>query len=308
VSSVTFAEVRPSIRCNAKTFTPADTASDAQGMTQIMGCDLLDLRRQGRDVAACTVDRLMRDEGLSGVVRGRRHRTTIPGGKNSRRAPDLLDRDFTAGAPNRKWVTDFTYTRTWSGFVYVAFVVDCYSRAIVGWHAATVKDTAMVTTALKMALWRRDHTDRRVDAGLIHHSDAGSQYASIAFAETLVLEGIAASIGSVGDAYDNALAETTIGLFKAEAVGPRSPFRTGPLRTIDDVEYATMEWVDWYNNRRLYSRLNYIPPDEYEAAYYAHTQASQPATPQLPASDPAPTTNPIEHQSTCRSEPQRNED
>jgi putative transposase len=144
-------------------------------MTQIMGCDLLDLRRQGRDVAACTVDRLMRDEGLSGVVRGRRHRTTIPGGKNSRRAPDLLDRDFTAGAPNRKWVTDFTYTRTWSGFVYVAFVVDCYSRAIVGWHAATVKDTAMVTTALKMALWRRDHTDRRVDAGLIHHSDAGSQ-------------------------------------------------------------------------------------------------------------------------------------
>jgi putative transposase len=133
------------------------------------------LRRQGHRVAACTVDRLMRDEGLSGVVRGRRHRTTIPGGKDSRRAPDLLDRDFTAAVPNRKWVTDFTYTRTWSGFVYVAFVVDCYSRAIVGWHAATVKDTAMVTTALKMALWRRDHAERSVGAGLIHHSDAGSQ-------------------------------------------------------------------------------------------------------------------------------------
>jgi putative transposase len=133
------------------------------------------LRRQGHRVAACTVDRLMRDEGLSGVVRGRRHRTTIPGGKDSRRAPDLLDRDFTAAVPNRKWVTDFTYTRTWSGFVYVAFVVDCYSRAIVGWHATTVKDTAMVTTALKMALWRRDHADRGVSAGLIHHSDAGSQ-------------------------------------------------------------------------------------------------------------------------------------
>ena len=117
----------------------------------------------------------MGDEGLSGVVRGRRHRTTIPGGEDSRRAPDLLDRDFTAAAPNRKWVTDFTYTRTWSGLVYVAFVVDCYSRAIVGWHTATVKDTAMVTTALKIALWRRDHTDHRVDAGLIHHSDAGSQ-------------------------------------------------------------------------------------------------------------------------------------
>jgi putative transposase len=132
------------------------------------------LRRRGHRVARCTVDRLMRDEGLSGVVRGRRHRTTIPG-KDARRAPDLLDRDFTAAAPNRKWVTDFTYTRTWSGFVYVAFVVDCYSRAIVGWHAATVKDTAMVTTALKMALWRRDHANRSVVSGLIHHSDAGSQ-------------------------------------------------------------------------------------------------------------------------------------
>jgi putative transposase len=133
------------------------------------------LRRQGYRVAACTVDRLMRDEGLSGVVRGRRHRTTIPGGRDSRRTPDLLDRDFTAAAPNRKWVTDFTYTRTWLGFVCVAFVVDCFSRVIVGWHTATVKDTAMVTTALKMALWRRDHTVRRVHAGLIHHSDAGSQ-------------------------------------------------------------------------------------------------------------------------------------
>ena len=227
------------------------------------------LRRRGHQVAGCTVDRLMRDEGLSGVVRGRRHRTTIAGGKGARRAPDLLDRDFTAAAPNRKWVTDFTYTRTWSGFVYVAFVVDCYSRAIVGWHAATVKDTAMVTTALKMALWRRDHTDRRVASGLIHHSDAGSQYMSIAFAETLVLEGIAASIGSVGDAYDNALAETTIGLYKTEAVGRNSPFLTGPLKTIDDVEYATMEWVEWYNNHRVHSQLNYIPPDEYEANYYA---------------------------------------
>jgi putative transposase len=129
------------------------------------------LRRHGHRVAACTVDRLMRDEGMSGVIRGRKHRTTIPGGKDSRRAPDLLDRDSSAAAPNLKWVTDFTYCRTWSGFVYVAFVVDCFSRAIVGWHAATSKDTAMVTTALKMALWRRDHADRRVDAGLIHHSE-----------------------------------------------------------------------------------------------------------------------------------------
>ena len=138
----------------------------------------------------------------------------------------LCEKPLTANAagPNHKWVTDFTYTRTWSGFVYVALVVDCFSRAIVGWHAATVKDTAMVTTALKMALWRRDHADRSVASGLIHHSDAGSQYTSIAFAETLVLENIAASIGSVGDAYDNALAETTIGLFKTECLGRSSPF------------------------------------------------------------------------------------
>ena len=237
------------------------------------------LRRQGYRVAGCTVDRLMGEEGLSGVVRGRKHRTTISGGKDSHRAADLLDRDFTASAPNHKWVTDFTYARTWSGFVYVAFVVDCFSRAIVGWHASTVKDTALVTTALKMALWRRDHADRRVGDGLIHHSDAGSQYTSIAFAETLVLEGIAASIGSVGDAYDNALAETTIGLFKTEAIGRNSPFLTSPLKAIDDVEYATMEWVDWYNNRR-HSILDYVPPDEHENAYYARLQASQPAASQ----------------------------
>ena len=133
------------------------------------------LRRKGHQVADCTIDRLMRDEGLFGVVRGAKHRTTIPSDRASR-PPDLLDRDFTAEAPNRKWVTDFTYCRTWSGFVYVAFVIDCFSRAIVGWHAATIKDTALVTTALKMALWRRDHAGHRIDEGLIHHSDAGSQY------------------------------------------------------------------------------------------------------------------------------------
>jgi putative transposase len=151
----------------------------------------------------------------------------------------------------------------------VAFVVDCFSRAIVGWQAATVKDTALVSSVLKTALWRRDHAERRVDTGLIHHSDAGSQYTSIAFAETLVLEGIAASIGSIGDAYDNALAETTIGLFKTEAVGRGSPFLAGPLRTIDDVECVTMEWVDWFNNRRLHSKLDYVQPEEHEVAYYA---------------------------------------
>lgn len=204
-------QVAPRTYRNWKTATPSDrTVTDAE-LTDALRATVgtpegmygrrkmaAHLRRQGYRVAGCTVDRLMRDEGLSGVVRGRKHRTTIPG-KDARRAPDLLDRDFTAAAPNCKWVTDFTYCRTWSGFVYVAFVVDCFSRAIVGWHAASVKDTSMVTTALKMALWRRDHTQRSVGDGLIHHSDAGSQYTSIAFAETLVLEGIAASIGSIGD-------------------------------------------------------------------------------------------------------------
>ena len=135
----------------------------------------------------------------------------------------------------------------------------------------------MVTAALKMALWRRDHAQRSIGDGLVHHSDAGSQYTSIAFAETLALEGIAASVGSVGDAYDNALAETTIGLFKTEAIGRGSPFLSGPLRTVDDVEYATLEWVDWFNNRRLHSLLDYVPPEEYETAYYAQLRASQPA-------------------------------
>jgi hypothetical protein len=181
-------QIAPRTYRNWKTATPSPrTVTDAQ-LTDALRATIgtpegmygrrkmtAHLRRQGYQVAACTVDRLMRDEGLSGVIRGRKHRTTIPGGKDSRRAPDLLNRDFTAEAPNRKWVTDFTYTRTWLGFVYVAFVVDCFSRTIVGWHAASVKDTTMVTTALKMALWRRDHADRRVGDGLIHHSDAGSQ-------------------------------------------------------------------------------------------------------------------------------------
>jgi transposase InsO family protein len=235
------------------------------------------LRRKGHLVSLDTVDRLMRDKGLSGVVRGGKHRTTIAGkGPQHRRAPDLVDRDFTAAEPNRKWVTDFTYVPTWIGFVYVAFVIDCFSRSIVGWQAATIKDTAMVTTALKMALWRRDHAGHTIEEGLIHHSDAGSQYTSIKFSETLVLEGIAASIGSIGDAYDNALAESTIGLFKTEAVARDSPFLTGPLKSLEDVEFATMEWVDWYNNRRLHSLLGHAPPEEYEAAYYAQQQPSQP--------------------------------
>ncbi len=216
----------------------------------------------------------MRDLGMRGVVRSRGVRTTVPAKADARRAGDLLQRRFTAAAPNLAWVTDFTYVATWAGFVYVAFAVDLFSRAIVGWSAATVKDVAFVESCLRMALWRRDHTGRPVRSGLIHHSDAGSQYTSIRFTETLALEGISASIGSVGDAYDNAVAESVIGLYKNEAIRADSPFRAGPLRTLADVETITMEYVDWYNNRRLHSRLGYLTPEEYEQAYYA-----QPAGP-----------------------------
>lgn len=239
------------------------------------------LRRRGLTVSRRRVDRLMRHLGINGLVRGKGVRTTVPD-RNAARAPDLLDRDFTAPAPNRRWVADFTYVRTWAGFAYVSFVIDRYCRAIVGWHAATVKTTPLVTTALRMGLWRRDRAGHDIEDGLIHHSDASSQFTSVSFAETLALEGIAASIGSIGDAYDNALAESTNGLFKNEAIRDGSPFRSGPLRTIDDVEWVTAGWVDWYNSRRLHSTLGDIPPDEYEAAYYADLE-----TPAHPVLEPA---------------------
>ncbi len=235
------------------------------------------LHRQGHQVSKRRVDRLMRHLGLNGRVRGQKVRTTVPD-RNAARAPDLLGRDFTAPAPNRRWVADFTYVRTWAGFVYVSFVIDCYSRSIVGWHAASTKTTPLVTTALRMGLWRRDRAGRPASEGLVHHSDAGSQFTSVSFAETLALEGIAASIGSIGDAYDNALAESTIGLFKHEAIRDDSPFRDGPLRQLGDVEWVTLAWIDWYNQRRLHSTLGNIPPEEFEAAYYADLEtSSQPA-------------------------------
>lgn len=220
-----------------------------------------------------TVDRLMRAEGMNGLVRGRKVRTTIPG-KDGRRAADLLNRQFRTTAPNRAWVTDFTFVAAWAGFVYVAFAIDLFSRAVVGWSASTVKDVAFVEQCLTMALWRRDHTGRPVPDGMIHHSDAGSQYTSIRFTETLALQGLSASIGTVGDAYDNAAAESFMGLFKNEAVAAGSPFRTGPLRTLADVETITMNYVDWYNNHRLHGLLDNVTPEEFEQSYYARPTGS----------------------------------
>jgi putative transposase len=218
--------------------------------------------------SAGSVDRAMRTLGLAGVRRDKGTRTTIPA-KDGKRAGDLLDRDFTAPAPNRVWVTDFTYVRTWAGFVYVAFILDVFAQRIVAWHASTSKVTDLVMTPLRMAIWQRDHEGNPVDAGqLIHHSDAGSQYTSIRFTEHLELEGIQPSIGSVGDAYDNALMETTNGLYKAECIRT-TVFHDGPFKTLAEVEYATAGWVDWYNQRRLHGSLGMISPVEFENAHYA---------------------------------------
>ncbi|WP_183662812.1 IS3 family transposase [Neomicrococcus aestuarii] len=234
------------------------------------------LRRNGfPEASKHTVDRLMREEGMNGLVRGRKTRTTIPG-KDGRRAGDLVNRDFTAAAPNQIWVTDFTYVPVYSGFVYVALVIDLYSRAILGWETSTVKDTAFVEHCLRMALWRREHTGRPAPTGLIHHSDAGSQYTSIRYTDTLALEGLQPSIGSVGDAYDNAAAETVMGLFKNEAVAKDSPFRSGALKTETDVMEIVFEWVHWYNNERLHSALDHQTPEEYEQTYYDLQTSSLP--------------------------------
>jgi transposase InsO family protein len=226
------------------------------------------VRRSIPEASPGSVDRAMKTLGLQGIRRSKGIRTTIPA-TNGRRAGDLLDRDFTAAAPNRKWVTDFTYCRTWAGWVYVAFIVDCFAQKIVAWHAATAKDVELVMTPLRIAIWARDrdgHPTTRDE--LICHSDAGSQYTSVKFTEHLELEGIKPSIGSVGDAFDNALMETVNGLFKTECIRT-TVFHDGPYKTISDIEYATAGWVDWYNNRRLHSSLNYTSPAEYEAAHYA---------------------------------------
>ncbi len=227
------------------------------------------VRRNGhRDATFGSVDRAMKALGLNGVRRDKGVRTTIPA-KDGHRAGDLLDRDFTAAAPNLVWVTDFTYCRTWAGFVYVAFIVDVYAQRIVAWHASTSKQTELVMIPLRMALWQRHREGHPTIPGqLIHHSDAGSQYTSLKLTEHLALEDIRPSIGSVGDAYDNALMETINGLYKAECIRT-TVFHDGPYKSLADVEYATAGWVDWYNERRLHGSLGNIPPAEYEQAHYA---------------------------------------
>ena len=220
----------------------------------------LQLNREGIQAPRCQVERLMRSEGLRGVVRGRRSpRTTFPDGQ-AERARDLVDRKFAAQAPNRLWVADFTYVFTWEKLVYAAFVIDVFSRKIVGWRVADSMRTELVLDAFEMALWSRGHEEMPVGEGLVMHSDAGSQFTSFSFTRRLIEAGVDPSVGSVGDAYDNALAESTIGLFKAELIN-----KDGPWRTRSDVELATLTWVDWFNHRRLHGACGDIPPVEFEA-------------------------------------------
>jgi transposase InsO family protein len=220
------------------------------------------LQREGVAVARCTVARLMRQMGLKGVVRGKSIRTTV----SDAAAPcprDQVNRQFNAPRPNALWVSDFTFVATWSGFVYVAFVIDAFARRIVGWQVSRSARAEFVLDALEQAL----HDRQPWQANLIHHSDRGVQSVSIKYTERLAEAGIEPSVGSVGDSYDNALAETVIGLFKTEVI-----HRRGPWRSFEAVEFATLEWVDWYNNRRLLEPIGNIPPAEAEAAYYAQLE------------------------------------
>jgi putative transposase len=222
------------------------------------------LHRAGHDIGRDRVARLMRTMGLQGARRGRRFRTTRPDQRAARPA-DLVDRRFDATEPNRLWVLDITYVATWAHVVYVCFIVDAFARRIIGWRVATNMRTAMVLDALEMAAW---HRGTQLD-GLVCHSDAGSQFTSIRFGERIAELGAIPSIGSIGDSYDNALAETVIGLYKTELIR-----RQAPWRNVDDVELATLAWVHWFNNQRLHSYLGDMPPSEFEAAYAAQ-QADQ---------------------------------
>ncbi|PSK54498.1 hypothetical protein B0E53_07086 [Micromonospora sp. MH33] len=219
-----------------------------------------ELHRQGVPVARCTVERLMRESGLRGLLRDKSPRTTRPAAETSRPA-DLVKRDFTAAGPNQLWVADLTYVRTSVGWVYAAFVLDVYSRMIVGWQVSTSLYTDLALDALKMAIWRRENQGADL-GGLIHHSDRGAQYRAIRYSQRLAEAGAVASVGSKGDSYDNAMAEAFNSLYKAELVRNK-----GPWRGLDDLEMATVEYIDWYNNRRLHGELGHVPPAEHEALH-----------------------------------------
>jgi putative transposase len=231
------------------------------------------LHREGISVARCTVERLMGELHLEGVRRGKPRRTTTPE-VTAPRPADLVERDFSATRPNQLWVADLTYVATWSGFVYVALVIDAFSRMLVGWQASRSLRTDLALDALEMAIWRR-HAQLE---GLVHHSDRGSQYLAIRYTERLAEAGAVTSVGSRGDSFDNALAETIIGLYKTELIR-----RRGPWKGLDQVEYATLEWVDWFNHRRLLEPIGHVPPAEFEAAYHRREDPSRTAALKYPS-------------------------
>ncbi|GLW36060.1 putative transposase for insertion sequence element IS986/IS6110 [Actinoplanes regularis] len=232
-----------------------------------------ELLRRGVRVARCTVERLMRESGLRGLLRDKSPRTTRPAAETDR-PRDLVRRDFTAAGPNQLWVADLTYVRTAVGWVYAAFVLDVYSRMIVGWQVSTSLYTDLALDALKMAIWRRQN--QGVDlGGLVHHSDRGVQYRALRYTQRLAEAGAVASVGSKGDSFDNAMAEAFNSLYKAELVRNK-----GPWRGLDDLEMATVEYIDWYNNRRLHGELNHVPPAEHEALH----AMTQPVTARLKTS------------------------
>jgi putative transposase len=224
------------------------------------------LGRDGLRVARCTVERLMRAMGLRGAVRGRAWIVTTRTDVTAARPADLVDREFVATRPNQLWVADFTYVATWRGFVYVAFVIDVFARCLVGWRVSSSLRTDFVLDALEQAIYQRCGTGT---TDLVHHSDRGTQYLSMRYTERLADAGIEPSVGSCGDSYDNALAESIIGLFKTEVIQ-----RKGPWRHVEAVEFATLRWVDWFNNRRLLEPIGYVPPAEYEAQYYESTRVA----------------------------------
>ncbi len=225
----------------------------------------LRLRGQGHDVARCTVERLMTQMGVTGVIRGRTPVRTTIADPAAARPTDLVDRQFAATAPNQLWVADFTYCPTWTGMVYVAFVFDVFSRRILGWRAATSMTTPLVLDCLEQAIWTRQRDGVNNLTGLVHHTDAGSQYRAIAFTDRLLEAGIDPSVGSVGDAYDNALAESQIGLFKSELIWPH-----GPWRDRDHLEAAVLDWVCWFNTERPHESIDDITPVAVEDLHYRH--------------------------------------
>jgi putative transposase len=270
----------PSARARRDDYLKGEIARVWAGNLEVYGADKIwaQLNREGVRVARCTVERLMRDLGLSGTRRGRAYKVTTRHDERQHRPADLVDRKFKAPTPNRLWVADLTYVKTFSGWVYAAFIIDVYSRMVVGWQISHSLRSDLAIDALEMAIWNRTRSGQVLD-GLVHHSDRGVQYLSIRYSERLAEDDIVASVGSKGDSYDNAMAEAFNSLYKWELIYPQ-----GPWRGLDDVEFATLGYIDWFNHRRLHGEItedtSYVTPAEFEALYYRQAAPAEMAVTQ----------------------------